>query len=560
MNKKVLVVIAMFIIVVAFVISWSLDSKSDGLRILKTNIAADKISIDFDAYGARNDYIVKISDGKLCVYEDVTRDNHLDITLPNLINGQEYILTVEADLGNGKTKKYNNDYRFVWNHPKFALDSVILNDEDYVLYIDSYINDDHYSITLNNGEKELKKDSISNNEYVISKELFLDQDLIITANLYYDDILLDSVNLYHNIDPLDDITITSIKEGEKLAWDNVLLEYSGSKNSDEYEIKIYKGKNLIKEFNTLEQTMLLAKDIFELGKNYRIEVKAVCGNYTRTKEVNFSITDKASLPPVYITSDWHLIKKGTKLALRCDDEKAVIRYTLDGSGPIEKGSEYTEPLTIDQDVTLKTVAISSDKKINNSEVKTYEVKVGERTELSVFVSPSNQFGNVGSENTKFKNEMVEMNDIASYLIERLTANGVKVYRNNPGQSIDEYIQTSKDLNPTLYLSLQSGSSAAHDQYGITSWLDMRESEGWGLMKEIHQNLLGIYPNKDKKDYDHGINNANGSSKELASNKMALMIQVGYHDNDDDANWIMNNKKDIGYNLADSILRYYHVIE
>ena len=105
-------------------------------------------------------------------------------------------------------------------------------------------------------EKELKKDLISNNEYVISKELFLDQDLIITANLYYDDILLDSVNLYHNIDPLDDITITSIKEGEKLAWDNVLLEYSGSKNSDEYEIKIYKGKNLIKEFNTLEQTML----------------------------------------------------------------------------------------------------------------------------------------------------------------------------------------------------------------------------------------------------------------------------------------------------------------
>lgn len=57
------------------------------------------------------------------------------------------------------------------------------------------------------------------------------------------------------------------------------------------------------------------------------------------------------------------VKKGTKITLSCKTEGATIYYTLDGSCPCDETSRlvYTEPIIINESVTIKAMAIAPDK-------------------------------------------------------------------------------------------------------------------------------------------------------------------------------------------------------
>ena len=60
------------------------------------------------------------------------------------------------------------------------------------------------------------------------------------------------------------------------------------------------------------------------------------------------------------------VYKGTEITLTCDDEDAVIYYTTDGSCPCDEQTrkEYTAPITVDADMTLKAVAITEGKEVS----------------------------------------------------------------------------------------------------------------------------------------------------------------------------------------------------
>lgn len=57
------------------------------------------------------------------------------------------------------------------------------------------------------------------------------------------------------------------------------------------------------------------------------------------------------------------VKKGTKITLSCKTEGATIYYTLDGSCPCDETSRlvYTEPIVINETVTIKAMAVAPDK-------------------------------------------------------------------------------------------------------------------------------------------------------------------------------------------------------
>lgn len=57
------------------------------------------------------------------------------------------------------------------------------------------------------------------------------------------------------------------------------------------------------------------------------------------------------------------VKKGTKITLSCKTEGATIYYTLDGSCPCDETSRlvYTEPIVINESVTIKAMAVAPDK-------------------------------------------------------------------------------------------------------------------------------------------------------------------------------------------------------
>lgn len=57
------------------------------------------------------------------------------------------------------------------------------------------------------------------------------------------------------------------------------------------------------------------------------------------------------------------VKKGTRITLSCKTEGATIYYTLDGSCPCDETSRlvYTEPIIINESVTIKAMAVAPDK-------------------------------------------------------------------------------------------------------------------------------------------------------------------------------------------------------
>lgn len=63
------------------------------------------------------------------------------------------------------------------------------------------------------------------------------------------------------------------------------------------------------------------------------------------------------------------ITTDTKISISCDTEGATIKYTIDGTEPsAENGTIYTEPFTLNEDATVKAIAIKDG--YNNSIVAT----------------------------------------------------------------------------------------------------------------------------------------------------------------------------------------------
>ncbi|PTL39378.1 FN3 associated domain-containing protein [Alkalicoccus saliphilus] len=70
------------------------------------------------------------------------------------------------------------------------------------------------------------------------------------------------------------------------------------------------------------------------------------------------IEDASVTRPVRAAPETGQVAAGTKVTLSSATEEAEIYYTLDGSEPSEEAELYTEPIVIDEAVTVKAVAVS----------------------------------------------------------------------------------------------------------------------------------------------------------------------------------------------------------
>lgn len=68
--------------------------------------------------------------------------------------------------------------------------------------------------------------------------------------------------------------------------------------------------------------------------------------------------ESAVMLPYAVTSDEYFLQTG-KVTLFCDDPKAKIYYTIDGSRPTEKSSLYTAPVTLDKTTSLRFAAFKA---------------------------------------------------------------------------------------------------------------------------------------------------------------------------------------------------------
>ena len=247
------------------------------------------------------------------------------------------------------------------------------------------------------------------------------------------------------------------------------------------------------------------------------------------------------------------------MELHTPNEGAEIYFTTDGSDPSVSGIKYSEPLKIDDNIVLK--AISRQDKKNDSVLRTFEFKIQEKDELKIYLSPSNQHGNIGISSVGYTNEMKEMNKVTDYIEERLKEFGVKVYRNNSWGNINRWLADSNYLGVDAHIAIHSNASVDHTANGIETWVDDETSNSYNLAHLMQNDLFAIYYNQEDKEANRGVKYANGALGEVNNMYLdfGILIEVAYHDIESDAKWIMNNQKLIGYTIADSILKYYQII-
>ncbi|HIU26092.1 MAG TPA: N-acetylmuramoyl-L-alanine amidase [Candidatus Copromorpha excrementigallinarum] len=174
---------------------------------------------------------------------------------------------------------------------------------------------------------------------------------------------------------------------------------------------------------------------------------------------------------------------------------------------------------------------------------------------SIFLSPSVQEYNpyvngLGSEE-------YYMNLIADAMEPYLDASGITYVRNNPNDTLLQAIALSNQGDYDFHLALHSNASP-ESLYGQLQGPDIYYYSGsapGGRAAEIFaENLRAIYPNPD---IVRTIPNTSFAELRL-TRAPANLIEIAYHDNYEDAMWIIDNIDPIARNLVLSLTQYFGI--
>lgn len=496
------------------------------------------------------------------IFNEKTTENVVDFDLNNLRYDEKYKLVIYAYDKNGESISVKNPYEFTYTEPSFSKDNnLVLDDnEDYTLYIDGELNKDNknYQIGLYDNNILIYKEEIKDNEYIIKQKYFNGLTQTLTVKLFDNDTEINSITLYSNISPISDITIVSPQNNALLDYQDVPLTFTGGDNATEYILEIFKDDILIKEVSLNQNRAIISSEFFVKDNNYTFKIKAKYldyESYSKEATVSFKMKEKETLLPVYINKDSNYVKENSYITLNNPNSKGTIYYTLDGTDPNETSLVYENPILIKENTTIKTI-IKEDKSYD-SPVSTYNLNIGNKTDYKVYLSPSNQDGNLGVKSVGYTNEEKEMNDLSNYIEKRLKDYNIKVYRNNPNGNINLWVADSRYYGADLHIAIHSNASTNHTSKGIETWINDQTSDTYSLANMIQSDLMNIY--YDKENGNRGVKYSNGALGETRMPKFGILVEVAHHDYLEDAKWIMHNKELIGNTIADSILKYFGII-
>ncbi|MBP3444848.1 MAG: N-acetylmuramoyl-L-alanine amidase [Bacilli bacterium] len=546
--------------------SYSIVNSDDFLKSFKitnlTNVNT-KYHLEYEKTTNATVYEVIIYDeSSEIIFNEKTTENVVDFDLNNLRYDEKYKLVIYAYDKNGESISVKNPYEFTYTEPSFSKDNnlVLDNNEDYTLYIDGELNKDNknYQIGLYDNNILIYKEEIKDNEYIIKQKYFNGLTQTLTVKLFDNDTEINSITLYSNISPISDITIVSPQNNALLDYQDVPLTFNGGDNATEYILEIFKDDILIKEVSLNQNRAIISSEFFVKDNNYTFKIKAKYldyESYSKEATVSFKMKEKETLLPVYINKDSNYVKENSYITLNNPNSKGTIYYTLDGTDPNETSLVYENPILIKENTTIKTII--KENKSYDSPVSTYNLKIGNKTDYKVYLSPSNQDGNLGVKSVGYTNEEKEMNDLSNYIEKRLKDYNIKVYRNNPNGNINLWVADSRYYGADLHIAIHSNASTNHTSKGIETWINEQTSDTYSLANMIQSDLMNIY--YDKENGNRGVKYSNGALGETRMPKFGILVEVAHHDYLEDAKWIMHNKELIGNTIADSILKYFGII-
>ena len=171
---------------------------------------------------------------------------------------------------------------------------------------------------------------------------------------------------------------------------------------------------------------------------------------------------------------------------------------------------------------------------------------------TIYLSPSTQ------ENNLYVNGGTEeewMNRLADAMEPYLTASGIRFTRNTPAMTAASSIRASNAGNYDLHLALHSN-AAPEGRYGqvrgILVFYYPGSAKGRMAATLVADGLKTLYPlpNSVRAEGTTAI----GEVRRVRA--PAVFLELGYHDNPDDAAWVKNNLEAIARNIVLSLTEYF----
>lgn len=510
------------------------------------------------------EYVVKVYKEKEEIYEIIST-NEL-INLPNLTAGYNDELTfkVYAKNKNGEEIKNKNEFLYLYKDATLEKekDHLLSGTRDLSLYVLGFDKEKDYSVELFFDNSLIYKEKVKNADIVIPYDVVEGYSGRITANLRNQNgRVTSSFNFYLNTPIVGKINISSPQSEYTTRWDDIRVLFDGGENANHFFVKLYTSEGLDSYFEVQKKgnAVVIPADRLKEDTRYTLELEAVYEDFyeiSESDQINVKVLKKEATQAVYVSHNPTFIKSGTPVILSTITDDAKIYYTTDGSIPNTESNLYKNPIIITEDTVITAIAISKNR--YDSVLQTYNFHVEEKTPV-IYLSPSNQDQNYGVQSLGYKTEMEIMNRVADVVERELKSVEFIVYRNNPNGNIDVWVNESNRVSADFHFAIHSNASARRTARGPEIHIDNEYSLSFSIASNIYENLWEIYDGNENYEYHRGIKYARGSLGEANDRFLpcSSLIEVAFHDEYNDAAWVMNNIENIGKNIASSIISYYN---
>lgn len=496
---------------------------------------------------AKNYQLIIYDDENSKIFDQLFDSKEMNIVLDDMVYNHNYYFKVYAISADGEVRSSENEYVLLYNDASLNHDGIVLlNNEDYLIFINGDLSN-KYSIKVYKNDELIKEDILVENGYLIPNTWYLNEEAIIKTDLYKGNTLVDTLTLYNNVNPISDVNILKPSDQENFNGEDILLEYTGGINAESTLLNIYNANNfLLKSINIKNHQLILNKNIFKNDGLYKIEIICSLAEYQKSSSIVFNVTNVNKAGIAYIKNNYKNIKAGSVIELITDEADSNIYYTLDGSEVTDSSNLYTEPIIVNNDVTIKTMVTKNG--YVNSDIMSYDVELADSNEISIYLAPSKQY-NLGIEGSLFTNENQEMMEIAKIIKNNLSGY-FKVYDNSDCKTTSKCIDESNNQHNNVYIALQTDYLST-DKRGYQIWVNDKNSESYSIASKINDEL-GKLSNKKSINYAMGLFDEISSINKTNS----MLINLGYHDDLEDANWIAANRENIANAISQAIIDYY----
>lgn len=173
---------------------------------------------------------------------------------------------------------------------------------------------------------------------------------------------------------------------------------------------------------------------------------------------------------------------------------------------------------------------------------------------TVYLSPSTQEKNVGYGN--YGTEEIRMNEVADVVQKILTEHDITIYRNTPTMTVGSAVSDSNSKKPDIHVAIHSNANNGNTR-GLVAFCHKFGGEGEKLTKAIYDELEPLTPTSDRgvKEGQNHYGIGKPMYETAKTNCPATLIEICFHDNKEDSEWIICNIEIIGIAIAKGVLKY-----